>query len=617
MVNERLTEAMIRARLKELGFYDDARVTVEEQQSSVNAIADRLRKASKRGTGNPGFPEFIITSLDAPDTVVVIEAKGQVSKHASADGDRPAEFALDGAVHYARHLADAYTVVLIAVSGDPRDSRWTLQLLPKGRQDPQPLIAAGGGQITALASMHDLLAAASFDPTVVRGRRDDLIAFSMSMHAFMRDEAELLEAEKPLVVAGSLLALSHTTFAMAYRAYSAQDLPEFWMESITKVMVAADLPTDKRATMTQPYTSIVVHPELGKPTPSYPNGLLREIVDRLAEHVMPYLTFYEDFDVVGQFYGEFLKYTGGDGKGLGIVLTPRHITELFAHLANVTVNDVVLDPCAGTGGFLISALKHAQARPGATSSAVDAFKRSGLIGIEQQATMYALAASNMILRGDGKANLHQGSCFGSAISAAVKDQKPTIGMLNPPYAKAKAGSSELDFVEHMLGLLAPGGMGIAIVPASCATSGSGRRRLLEKHTLDAVMSMPPELFYPVGVVTCIMVFTAHQPHAEADKKTWFGYWRDDWHVKVKNKGRVDTGRWDATRARWVEMFRNREVHAGESVLAKVTADDEWLAEAYMETDYSNLGEADFARVLLDYALFTLRGAAGTGASDGE
>jgi type I restriction enzyme M protein len=44
---------------------------------------------------------------------------------------------------------------------------------------------------------------------------------------------------------------------------------------------------------------------------------------------------------------------------------------------------------------------------------------------------------------------------------------------------------------------------------------------------------------------------------------------------------------------------------GESVMASVTADDEWVAEAYMETDYSTLTKADLEKVLLDYALFTL------------
>ena len=96
------------------------------------------------------------------------------------------------------------------------------------------------------------------------------------------------------------------------------------------------------------------------------------------------------------------------------------------------------------------------------------------------------------------------------------------------------------------------------------------------------------------------------PHATSNKKTWFGYWREDGFVKIKNLGRVDRYyKWPAIRDRWIESFRNREVHAGESVMASVTAEDEWVAEAYMETNYSTLSQADFEKVLLDYALFTL------------
>lgn len=429
----------------------------------------------------------------------------------------------------------------------------------------------------------------------------------MEMHEFMRDEAELEEKEKPLVVAGSLIALSNEIFSRTYQAYSAAELPSFWMETIKKEMEKAELPNAKVANVTQPFTGIEVHPELRKSTKAYPKGLLNEIVTMLAEMVLPFLTIYHDFDVVGQFYGEFLKYTGGDGKGLGIVLTPRHITELFSLLANVTKDDVVVDTCTGTGGFLISAMMQ-MAKSATTEEEIVSIKRDRLVGVEQQPTMYALAASNMYLRGDGKANLHQGSCFDESIFMGVKSHNATVGLINPPYAKSKADLSELRFVERMLDSLQKGGRGIAVIPVSCVSSPSQEKHdLMSKHTLEAVMSIPPETFYPVGVVTCVVVFTAGIPHATSAKKSWFGYWREDGFVKVKNLGRVDrNGTWPQIRDRWVEMFRNKEVHPGESVMAKVGPDDEWLAEAYMETDYSTLGQADFEKVLMDYALFTLR-----------
>ena len=434
----------------------------------------------------------------------------------------------------------------------------------------------------------------------------------------MRDEAELEEKEKPLAVAGTLIALKDPVFQSTYDAYSAKELPDFWMQTIHKVIRAAKLPNAKITNMTQPFTGIQVHPELAKATKSYPKGLLNVIVTMLAEKVLPFITVYHDFDVVGAFYGEFLKYTGGDGKGLGIVLTPKHVTELFCLLANVNKDSIVLDTCAGTGGFLISAMKQ-MTRTATTAAEVESIKRERLIGVEQNPSMYALAASNMILRGDGKANLYQGSCFDTAITAGVRSHKATVGLINPPYSKTNEDLHELRFVEHLLDCLQPGAMGIAIVPISCATAPSEHKRnLLKKHTLEAVMSMPPEIFYPVGVVTCIMVFTAGVPHAQSNRKSWFGYWREDGFVKVKNLGRVDRDqKWPSIRDRWVDSFRNREVHPGESVTRAVTADDEWVAEAYMETDYSRISEKDFEQVLLDYALFTLKGIGSESGGDDE
>jgi hypothetical protein len=79
-------------------------------------------------------------------------------------------------------------------------------------------------------------------------------------------------------------------------------------------------------------------------------------------------------------------------------------------------------------------------------------------------------------------------------------------------------------------------------------------------------------------------------------------------VKTKHKGRIDQNdTWPSIRDHWVEMYRNREVHVGESVMQTVTAADEWCAEAYMETDYSKLTQSDFELVVKNYAMFRLLG----------
>jgi type I restriction enzyme M protein len=494
------------------------------------------------------------------------------------------------------------------VSGEGDSSKFTACLHVKGSTLAKPLRTKDGKEIDSLIPWVDFVEHATFDPNVQRMRADELMAFSRDLHDFMRDHAKLTESEKPLMVSGTLIALRSPAFRKSFDEYTPEELQNEWLEVISKEIHKADIRKAKKDKMVQPYSSIAAHPELGKATKSYPKGVLHELIKRLNDKVWPFIDVYHDFDVVGQFYGEFLKYTGGDKKALGIVLTPRHITELFALLANVNHKSRVLDICAGTGGFLISAMQQMM-KTAVTKADRERIKKAGLIGVEQQPNMYALAASNMILRGDGKANLYQGSCFDDDVTKAIKEHKCTVGMLNPPFAQADNALHELRFVKHMLGCLAKDSVGIAIVPMSCAIArNSAREEILQQHTLEAVMSMPVELFYPVGSIPCIMVFTAKVPHAMSNRKTWFGYWLEDGFLKTKNRGRIDkNSRWLAIRDRWVSAYRNREVRAGESVMQAVTASDEWCAEAYMETDYSKITKADFERTVRDYAIFKLIG----------
>lgn len=611
--NERITENIVRDELRLLGYYDQEKsIRVEEQKSEIDAVKRLLKSASKTGRGGKGSPEFIVSDAETPDFLVIFECKGSVKFHESEKHSDPVSYAVDGVLHYASHLAKEFHVVAVAVSGQTKSQiKVSTFLHPKGAESAKELKNKAGGSIESLIKWHDYIEHGTFDPSVQALRHDELMAFSRELHDFMRDHAKLTESEKPLLVSGTLIALQNQAFAKSFDVYKPEDLQKQWFKVIKEEIDKADLPQAKKYNMTQPYSTIAVAPALGKPTDTkisnkYPKGVLYELIKGLNDKVWPFISVYHDFDVVGQFYGEFLKYTGGDKKALGIVLTPRHITDIFARLANVQKDSKVLDICAGTGGFLVSAMFHMM-RQAISEEEKIRIKRDGLIGVEHLPNMYALAASNMILRGDGKANLHQGSCFDNGIFSAIKKHGADIGMLNPPYSQSDEDLHEMVFVLQMLNGLKKGGTGIAIVPVSCAISPhSTREELMKHHTLEAVMSMPQELFYPVGTVTCIMIWTAGTPHAVSNRKTWFGYWRDDGFVKTKHRGRIDLyNRWEAIRDRWVEMYRNREVHAGESMMQKVNATDEWCAEAYMETDYSTLTKAEFETELKKYVVFKI------------
>lgn len=606
-MNERITENLVRNILSELGYYKDKSITIEEQKSSVDEINRLLKSAGKAGKGGSGFPEFIIRSSEHPHLLIIVECKALTKYHQSETLDRPVEYAVDGAIHYSKHLAKSYDVVAIAVSGQTESElKISNFIISKGESDPRVLTNESSKSITEILTVTDYINKATYDPEVQKKKLNDLMDFSRELHDFMRDHAKLTESEKPLLVSGTLIALRNDPFRKSFDSYKPSELQKAWFRVIGEEIANAEIPNSKKENMNQPYSSISVHPELGKSNSKFPNGVLHELIKSINDHVWPYVSIYHDYDVVGRFYGEFLKYTGGDKKALGIVLTPRHITELFSDIANVNKKSKVLDPCCGTGGFLISAMAK-MIGDASTEEEVLSIKKHGLIGIEQQPNMYALAASNMILRGDGKANLYQGSCFDSAIIKEVKSKDCSVGMVNPPYSQKDDESRELVFVRQMLDDLAVGALGIAIVPMSCAITPSPiKEELLKHHTLDAVMSMPDELFYPVGVVTCIMVFKAHVPHMESKQKTWFGYWKNDGFVKNKKLGRVDLNHeWEAIRDRWVKTYRNRDEIPGESVKYDVTAHNEWCAEAYMTTDYSTISESDFENEVKKYAVFKM------------
>jgi type I restriction enzyme M protein len=387
--------------------------------------------------------------------------------------------------------------------------------------------------------------------------------------------------------------------------------------SVKSELDGADIPQEKINNIIHAYSFIKINATL-----TQDKEFFLILIDGIDENINGFIKTHKYFDAIGQFYIEFLRYANAD-KGLGIVLTPPHITQLFVELAEIDKDSVVLDNCCGTGGFLISAMRHMMKDAQGNKQKEESIKKNQLVGIEFQDDIYALAASNMILHGDGKSNIFQGDCFKS-VEVVRQRFKPTAALLNPPYKSHKDDPEELAFALNALEMLEKNGKCVIILPMSCALAQKGdeaelKRKLLERHTLEAVLSLPNELFHnsKVGVVTCIMVFSAHKPHP-TDKKTWFGYWKEDGFIKVKNRGRVDLhDKWKEIRKTWLSAYHNRDDVPGYSVKRVVGHTDEWCAEAYMETDYSTLTQDDFEKVVRNYTMFKLLGASAADADVGE
>ena len=288
------------------------------------------------------------------------------------------------------------------------------------------------------------------------------------------------------------------------------------------------------------------------------------------------------------------------------------ILQVFSlKLAQVHKKSVVYDNCAGTGGFLIAAMKKMIEDAAGDSTVEEQIKQSQIYGTELQSNIYPLAVSNMYINQDGKSNVIHGSCFNSQIINKIKAQKPTVGLLNPPYkAEKQTDTEELEFVRNNLECLQEGGTCVAIVPMSSALGVRGKIKelkqdILSNHTLEAVLSMPDELFFnsKTSVVTCIMIFTAHKPHL-ALQKVFLGYYKDDKFKKHRIKGRFDgDNKWEEVEKEWLICYFNRTEKQGLSVTVELDHTSEWAVEKYMETDYSDLSDKKFKDTLHNYSTY--------------
>lgn len=605
--NERITENIVRKKLEKIGITEPRGFLIEEQKSQNPLIVKLLRNASKSGEGM-GRPEFIITKNNEKDFIIVIECKPDIKNHESENKDQFKDCAVDGALLYASNLSKEFNVVAIGISGQSeKELRISTFLYPKGASNYSSLYDENNHLIDDIIFWDRYIERATFDPVLAKIRHSDLLKFSRELHNYMRDYAKITEAQKPLLVSGVLLALMDKGFEKAYTSYDGEELSRKTFQAIKDIINSVQLGDNqdsKKRAVINSFSFIEHHPELHKINKNKNESPLLHIIRDLHIHVKPFTKDHYDFDIIGNFYGEFIRYTGGDGKGLGIVLTPKHITDLFADLAKLNKNSVVLDTCCGTGGFLISAMKKMTENVSAEEKRH--ILENSLIGIEQEPQMFALAVSNMILRGDGKTNLYQGSCFDESLFNKVKN-KASAGFINPPYSQKGEDLHEWNFVIQMLNALQKNAVGIVIVPMSLAIASHPlREQLLKEHRLEAVMSMPNDLFYPIGVVPCIMVFTAHVPHnSDKHHESWFGYWKDDGFKKDRIEGRIATDQWFDIKERWLTAYTNKKDIPGFCVRKKVGVFNEWSAEAYLETDYLTLRQNNFEQNIRKYISFRI------------
>lgn len=600
----------------------EANIRLTPQGCDIKEIDEALKTASKSNTGNVGYPEYCGV---VKDFIIVIEDKATLDKHLykdekgliAQDVKSVRNYAVNGALFYARHLAakTSYNKVLaIGVSGNEKRHRIT-PVFVNERDDYQEL-----SDVETFISFNEdnmdefYLKEILHEETDIEKTTAEILKDAAELHEYLRTYGQLTTEQKPLVVSGIMLALRE----IDYKTFSIDSLigdtvvtdGQKIYDAIKSNLQRANVtPDTKREKLLSQFSVIKDTPKINEIEEKLGKTPLKHYTEFLNKSIFQNIKYHNSAeDYLGRFYGEFMSYSGGDGQTLGIVLTPKHITELFCDLADLKSNDKVLDPCCGTAGFLIAAM-HKMVKMTDEESQRRSIKRDQLFGIEQQPYMFTIATTNMILRGDGKSNLHNLD-FLKQNPNQIQLKGCTVGMMNPPYSqgtKQDPSQYEINFTEHLLDSLAEGARAIVIIPQSSVTGKSKdeqniKNNILKNHTLEGVITLNKNTFYGVGTNPCIAVFTAGIPHDKSHLCKFINF-EDDGFVVSKHIGLEETASAKDKRQHLLDVWFGRiEAETKFCVETTIEAEDEWLHAFYYFNDEIP-SEKDFENTMADYLTF--------------
>jgi type I restriction enzyme M protein len=279
----------------------------------------------------------------------------------------------------------------------------------------------------------------------------------------------------------------------------------------------------------------------------------------------------KDRDANGDLYEYLLSKIATAGTN-GQFRTPRHIIKMMVELMQPTPTDIIIDPAAGTAGFLVAAGEYLQRNNEdlfAVNELRDHFNNTMFFGNDMDRTMLRIGAMNMMLHGVENPNI----TYKDSLSEVNKDkEKYTLVLANPPFKGSldyeavssdllkitKTKKTELLFLSLFLRILKKGGRCASIVPDGVLFGSSKahkaiRKELIENHHLHGVISMPSGVFKPyAGVSTAILLFT--KTGAGGTDKVWFydmqadGYSLDDKRQPIEQNDIEDI----------IERYRNLE-----------------------------------------------------------
>lgn len=540
--------------------FNKLRLKNQQDYYTESAVPDYLKEALKRrakteSKTNSGRPDFSLTKYQVP---VIIENKlalkkliAETKEGVKFDAKSVNDYAVNGALYYATGAIASgkyHEAIAIGIAGDSDENIIIKVYYVYGSGEHSYKYLAN---VTTLDFLENQKTFDEFyiNATLTEAEKHDILidsqaklqSYAKSLNKLMHNH-NITAPQRVLYVSGMLLSMQNVVDVNGNKLQDGlmpDDLKGIQTDSkrdgiqivnqIKEFLNARKIPADKQNLMLASFSEISKDAQrdevskLDKEVAKFINGeassnkqiftfIYHNIflsIDAMAGHL----------DIMGEMYSEFLKYALGDGKEIGIVLTPPYVTKMMATLLNIDKDSKVMDLATGSAGFLISAMELMiqdvevlyGKKTSEANNAIEKIKKTQLLGVELNAEMFTLAATNMILRGDGSAKIEKGNTFNTP-EKLYTDFNANKLLLNPPFSYDENG---MPFIAFGLDKMEKGGLGAIIIQDS---AGSGKavttnKKILKKHTLKASVKMPTDLFQPMaGVQTSIYIFEAHKPH---------------------------------------------------------------------------------------------------------
>lgn len=261
-------------------------------------------------------------------------------------------------------------------------------------------------------------------------------------------------------------------------------------------------------------------------------------------------------DLLGAAYEYLIKFFADSaGKKGGEFYTPAEVVRLLVQLVKPEAGNEIYDPTVGSGGFLIQCHQYVEEQGQDPNNLA-------LNGQDSNGTVWSICIMNMILHNITRFTIENGDTLEEPlILDKGQIRKFDRVLANPPFSQNYSRANlkfparfrewcpetgkkaDLMFVQHMLASLKPDGHMATIMPHGVLFRG-GKEKLIRElfikdDVIEAIISLPPGLFYGTGIPACVLVMNKNKPDALKNKILFINADREYAEGKNQNKLRPE------------------------------------------------------------------------------